>query len=146
VTKRCGLLFFLLCIAGSCCAQTVSHSIAQLDCGPARPPRLQGPTSKQQREQITATWLGPNELKVEAWDDQTAESRIDPSTAKVVLEGSTIVISYFQRAVDLKGVSHIPDCLFPVKLSFIVLGIPRSRYEVRVEGGAGTVHPIVVDG
>lgn len=139
-------IIFLLAAFSHCCAQTVALSIVRLDCGAPLSPLFSPPKSEQEREQISAEWVGADELAVESWDEETPDRRIDPSTAKVQVDGTTVTISYFHRTVVPDPRKPSPACSFLVKLFFTVSGLPRSHYRLRIEDGRGTVHPLVIDG
>jgi hypothetical protein len=140
------LASILLAVSGCCCAQTVTLSIVRLDCGTPLSPLFSPPKSQQEREQISAEWVGADELAVESWDDETADSRIDPSTAKVLLDGTTVTVSYSHRRVVPDRRKPIPACASLVKLFFTVSGLPRSSYQLRLEDGHSAVHPLAIDG
>jgi hypothetical protein len=140
------LAFVLLAAAGHCRAQTVTLSIVRLDCGSPLSPLFSPPKSAQERGQISAEWVGSDELAVESWDDETADSRVDPSTAKLQLDGATLTLSYSHRRVAPDRSKPVAECAFLVKLFFTVSGLPKSHYQLHIEGAHGPVHPLAVDG
>lgn len=144
--KTLALALLLLAISGRSGAQSVALSIVRLGCGSPLSPLLSPPTSQQEREQISADWVGPDELAVDMWDDEAADSHVDPATAKVHLDGSMLTLAYSYRRVGVDRGKPIPDCAFLVKLFFTVSGLPRSRYQLRIEGGHGIVHALAIDG
>jgi hypothetical protein len=146
ICKIPSLAIVLLTISGFCCAQTVTLSIVRLGCGSPLSPLLPPPTSQQEREQISAEWVGSDELAVDSWDDETVDSQVDPNTAKVHLDGTTLTISYSHRRVVLDRSKPIPECLFSVKLFFTISGLPRSHYQLRIEDGHSNVRSLAIDG
>jgi len=121
----------LLLLPGFCSAQTVVMSAAGLGCAPSAPPSLRPPASKEQFEAVTVAWVGANELQVEAWETQEPDTRIDPGSATVRIDNGILYLSYLQRSVP--GEQHLA-CASPTRLTFVVSGVPRHRYEVRVLG------------
>jgi hypothetical protein len=119
--------------ATSCRAQTVAMSVAQLDCGQSSQAGVPPPTSKEEYEQISASWAGPSELKVGSWSTQTVDSRIDPETAKLRIEGNTIFLSYSFRAIEQPANAPHLVCAFFTRLTFTISTLPRKSYQVRVE-------------
>ena len=140
------LMFLMFVTVNDCRAQSVSLSIVRLDCGTPLSPLFSPPKSQQEREQISAEWVGADELAVESWDDETADSRIDPGTAKVRVDGTTVIVSYSHKPVVPDSRKPIPACAYLVKLFFMISGLPRSHYQLRIEDGHSTVHPLAIDG
>ena len=114
-------------------AQEVALTVRQFGCGPPRPPMLWPYRTREERDQVTATWIGPDQLEVQAWDDETAEEIIDRDSAKVSLAGKTLTLSYRSRQVPVAADKPILTCLFAVKLVFAVMGVPHSHYKIQVE-------------
>ncbi len=143
---RMMLFLVLLAASGPCAAQTVALSIVRLGCGSPLSPLVTPPASPQEREQISADWSGPDELTVEMWDDESANSRVDPGSAKMRLDGSTLTLSYaYKRSGDAAD-KPAPACAFLIKLFFTVSDLPRSRYDLRIEDGHGIVHALAIAG
>jgi hypothetical protein len=139
-------IILLLAVSSHCRAQSVSLSIVRLDCGTPLSPLFSPPKSKQEREQISAEWVGADELAVESWDDETPDSRIDPGTAKVRVDGTTVTVSYSHKPAVPDPRKPVPACANLVKPFFTVSGLPRSRYLLRIEDGNSPVHPLAIDG
>jgi hypothetical protein len=139
-------LVFLLAISGTSRAQTVTLSIVRLGCGIPLSPLFPPPKSQQEREQITAEWVEPDELVVESWDNENADSLVNPGTAKARVEGATLTLSYAHKRVVLDRSKPIAECQFLVKLFFTISGLARSHYRLRIEGGNGVVRPTEIDG
>jgi hypothetical protein len=139
-------LVILLAISGTCRAQTVTLSIVRLGCGIPLSPLFPPPKSQQEREQITAEWVEPDELVVESWDNESADSQVDPGKAKVHVDGATLTLSYAHRRVVLDRSKPVAECQFLVKLFFTISGLTRSHYRLRIDGGNGVVRPTEIDG
>ena len=140
------ILAFALSAAGPCFAQTVALSIVRLDCAAPLSPLFSPPASPQEKEKVSAEWVGADELAVESWDDETADSRVDPSTAKVYLDGSIVTLTYSHRAVAPDRNKAVATCQSLVKLFFTVSGLARTHYLLRIDGGRGGVHQLTIDG
>ncbi len=140
------LALVLLATSGHCCAQTVALSIVRLDCTAPLSPLFSPPASQQEKEQVSAEWSGADELAVEAWDDETADSRVDPSTAKVHLDGSALTLAYSHRPVTPDRSKPTPMCQSMVKLFFTISQLPRSHYQLRIQDAQGRIHQLAIDG
>jgi len=114
-------------------------SVSGLGCAPNAPPALRPPASKEQFEAVAVAWAGENEMQVEAWATQVPDTRIDPRSTTVQVEGMVLYLSYSQLSVS--GAPHAA-CASPTRLTFVISGVPRHRYEVRVIGKK----PIAVEG
>ena len=137
--KTITLAFAMLAACDQCFAQTVALSIMRLDCAAPLSPLFSPPASPQEKEKVSAEWVGADELAVESWDDETADSRVDPSTAKVYLDGSIVTLTYSHRPVVPDRNKAIATCQSLVKLFFTVSGLARSHYLLRIDGGRGGV-------
>ena len=138
--------FVMLTAFGPCCAQTASLSVVRLDCRAPLSPMFSPPATQQEREQISTEWVGADELAVESWDEETAESRVDPGTAKMHLDGSTVTLSYSYRSVAADRSKSTPACKSLIKLFFTVSELPRSRYQLRIQDGHGRIRQFTIDG
>jgi hypothetical protein len=128
--------------AGAAAAQDVTLAITHAGCGSAAPPLVAPPRNKEERERVTATWIAADRLRVDVWDDETAEDVIDGDSATVTLAGDTLTLSYAHRRAPTHAQARMPACLFAAKLSFVVSGIARASYRVHVDGH----EVVVVDG
>jgi hypothetical protein len=138
--------FALLVACGHCCAQTVALSIVRLDCGAPLSPLFPPPASQQEKEQLSTEWTGADELAVDAWDEETADSRVDPSSAKISLDGATLTLTYSRRPFVPDRNKPTPACPSLVKLFFTVSGLPRSHYLLRMQDAQGKVRQLPIDG
>jgi hypothetical protein len=136
--------FVLATMSGLCRAQTVTLAIVRLGCGSPLSPLFTPPQSAQEREQISAEWVEADELAVEAWDEETADSQVDSNTAKLRMDGATVILDYSHRRVVADRHKPTPECLYLAKLFFTVSGLPRSHYELRVENERGTVREVEI--
>lgn len=138
--------FVLAALSGLGEAQTVTLAIVRLGCDAPLSPLFAPPKSAQEREQISAEWVEADELAVEAWDEETADSRVDSSTAKLRMDGATVIVSYSHRRFVPDRHKPNPECLLLAKLFFTVSGLPRSHYRLRVENERGVAHEVEIDG
>jgi hypothetical protein len=143
--KNLALTFAMLTACDQCFAQTVALSIVRLDCAAPLSPLFSPPASPQEKEQVSAEWVGADELAVESWDDEAADSRVDPSTAKVHLYGSTLTLAYSRRPVTPDRSKPTPTCQSLVKLFFTISELPRSRYLLRMQDAQGRIHQLTID-
>jgi hypothetical protein len=76
-------------------------------------------------------WVGPRQLEVEAWTYETGRLRISESGSDATLiDDGTIQLAYRMRPADAISGAPSPTCLMPVRLRFIVLGLPQSDYQI----------------
>jgi len=130
--------FVLLLACYSAVAQKVTLSVERLTCT----------TAVKDFKEVTAHWIGRNDLQVESFADETPEEVIDAKSAWVHFEDNQLRLSYYPRYIksppnDGPGL-HDLACAFPVKLTFVVRGLRRSHYQVRVTNGYSRI--IEVDG
>ena len=144
--KTLTLAFTMLAASSQCRAQAVALSIVRLDCTAPLSPLFSPPASPQEKEQVSAEWVGADELAVEAWDDETADSRVDPSSAKLHLDGTTLTLTYSHRPAVADRRKPVAACQSLIKLFFTVSGLARSRYQLQIEDGRKSVRRLAIDG
>lgn len=110
-------------------------SLQKLDCGCDG---SEGPRSREEERKVDYRWLGPEQLEVQVWGAENSEWRIDESSAWGELKESSLELGYARRVVVVDSSQPVLACLFTVRLTYVVKGLPRGRYTLHAEP-AGTV-------
>ena len=116
-------------------AAALQVSLHKRDCGCDAD---EGPRSREEERKIDYRWLGPEQLEVQVWGTENSEWRIDERRAWAELREAGLELGYAPRRVLIDGSEPILACLFTVRLTYVVSGLPRGRYSLHAEP-VGTV-------
>lgn len=132
---RAGCLAALLFAALAGPAAALQVGLHKRDCGCDG---AEGPRSREEARKVDYRWLGPEQLEVQVWGTETSEWRIDEQRAWAELKETRLELGYAPRQVVIDSAEPILTCLFTVRLTYVVSGLPRGRYALHAEP-AGTV-------